>query len=141
MQWIGEKKVKLVEGTAEKTPGGLCIVKVTYEDETVEHFSDVMFDKVVSEERCDLSALRDKRCHPVVEVLLAVLREWGIKTSELGYISALLNNSLDANKNAALNALWAQWGPKLMEPDEVSLLTIDRVLRSHGTNSVPEDKK
>lgn len=133
VSYIGPKAIKLVENTDETTPAGSKIVKITYSDESVEYISEPMYGKVVTEKPCDLSALRDKRCHPVVEVMLAALREYGIKLSELGYISALLNASLDANRDAALNAIWGQYGPKPLAPDEVSLLTIDRVLKTHGT--------
>lgn len=132
VSYIGPKAIKLVENTEEMTPAGSKIVRVTYADESVEFLSEPMYGKVVTDKPCDLDKLREKRCHPVVEVMLAALREYGIKLSELGYISALLNASLDANRDAALNALWAQWGPKPLAPDEVSLLVIDRVLKTHG---------
>lgn len=115
---------------AEKTPGGFTIVQVRYEDGTVEWFSAPMFEKVVSEKPCDASALRDKRIAPIVQAIISILRDWGIKLGELPYMSALLNQSLDFNSKEALIELWSKWMPRPLSPDDVDLVTIDRVLKS-----------
>ena len=135
MSFIGEKKIKETRETADTTPAGEPIIKVVFQDGAIEHYSSVMFKKIVSDKRCSLEELRDKRCKTVVEILLTVLREWGIKLNELGYISALLNTSLDFNRDAALRKLWGQWMPTPIAPDDVDLINIDRVLRhAAGTN-------
>jgi hypothetical protein len=129
-QYIGEKEVKSVVATEEKTPGGVPIMKVTYADDVTEHFSQYMYDAVLTEEPCNAEVLRDRRISPVVALVLTALREWGVKLGELGYLSALLNRSLDFNKDAALNELWSKWMPKPLSTDDVDLIVIDRVLRS-----------
>jgi hypothetical protein len=129
-QFIGGKRIKLIEDTLEKTQGGYEIVKVTFEDNTIEHFSKVMFNKIVSDKACDASELRDKRIQPVVEIILAILRDWGIRTGELPYFSALLNQSLDYNSQQALIKLVSQWMPKPNSLDDVDFITIDRILKS-----------
>lgn len=131
MPFIGEKEVKLSEKTEDTTPGGVPIIKVMYADGNVEMFSELMFEKIVTEEPQDLAKLRDARCQPVVAVILTVMREWGVKLGELGYISALLNNSLEFNKTNALAELFTKWMPRPLSIDDVDLVTIDRILKEH----------
>lgn len=130
MEYIGERAIKNVQKTDEKTDGGVRILRVEYEDGESECFSELMYSVVVSEEPCDLTALREKRIKPVVEALLVILRDWGIKLGELPYMSLVLNSSLDYNGKEALNELWSQWMPKPKSPDDVDLIAIDRVLKS-----------
>ena len=116
--------------TDEQTPGGIPLVKIEYEDGLVEFFSKLMFDQIVSDKSCSLEKLREKRCEPIVLSVQSILREWGIKAGELAYFSALLNNSLEYNRNAAVCKLWGDWMPVPLDPDEVTLTTIDRVLKN-----------
>lgn len=128
--YIGDKKIKETRETKEKTPGGFDILEVEYENGDVEWFSKLLYDRIITEQSCDASTLRDKRIFPMVEVILGILRDWGIKIGELPYLSALLNKSLDYNTSQALNELWSQFIPRPNSPDEVSLIAVDRVLRS-----------
>lgn len=129
-QFIGPRKIKSIRQTDEKTTGDIPLFEVTFEDGVVERFSELMFKKIVSEESCDLNVLRDKRVFAVVEVMLEILRDWGIRLSELPYLSAVLNRSLDTNTKEALSELWSHWMPKPQDPEDVDLITIDRILKS-----------
>lgn len=128
--FIGDKVIKEKIDTEEKTPGGIKIVLVEFEDGTKEMFSELMYDKIVSEEICDATTLRDKRIFPVIESLLFTLREWGVKLNELTYMSVVLNQSLSFNEKEALKELWIKWIPTLNSIDEIDLIAIDRVLKS-----------
>ena len=128
-KYIGEKKIESAKETEEKTLGGFSIIEVQYES-GIEWFSSLMFEKIVSETPCDLSELREKRITPIVNVLLTVLRDWGIKLSELPYMSAVLNQSLDFNQKEALVELWSKWMPRPISSDDIDLITVDRVLHS-----------
>lgn len=129
-QYIGEKEIRLIEDTEEKTSGGYDIKKITYKDNSVEYFSAIMFNKIVSDKPCDLSQLRDKRVAPVVEIILAVLRDWGLKVGELQYFSALLTKSLEYNSDQALIGLVGKYMPKPNSLDDVDYMTVDRILKS-----------
>lgn len=129
-QFIGPKKVKQIDDTEEKTTGGYPIKKVTYEDNTTEFFSELMLHKTLSDKSCDESALRDKRVEPVVEIVLAIFRDWGIKVGELPYFSALLNRSLEYNSNQALISLVAKYMPTPSSLDDVDYTTVDRILKN-----------
>src|SRR3990167_761308 len=109
--YIGTRKIKSVAGDSH--------VIVEYEDGLFDHFSKLMYDKIVSNEPCDATALREKRIYPVVEEVLRVLRDWGMKLNELPYMSAILNESLKQNENAALKELWLKWIPTLSSIDDV----------------------
>ncbi len=129
-KFIGGRKIKQATETIEKTAGGFSLVQVEYEDKTIEWVSSKMLEKVVSDKSCDASELRDKRVTPIVQEILAMLRDWGIKLGELPYMSALLNQSLDFNQREAILELWSKWMPKPSSPDEVDFITVDRVLKS-----------
>ena len=139
-KFIGKKKITSTEETKDKTEGGFTIIRVEYEDESIEYLSSLMFPKVVSDKACDESQLRDKRIYPVVENILGLLKAWGIKTGELQYMSSLLNLSLDNSQKEAMSELWAKWMPRPMSLDDVDLITIDRVLKSSPLK-LPYEKK
>jgi hypothetical protein len=130
MQFIGPKTIKEIKTSEEKTPAGSEIVIVDYEDGTKETLTKMMYDEIVSDKSCDLTELRDKRVRPIVATLLLALREWGLKVSELGYMSALLTQSLEANQDEAQKELWLKWIPTLNSLDDVDMLSIDRILKS-----------
>lgn len=130
--FIGPKKIKTTEMTDEKTISGNDIIMVVYEDGSEEHFSKMMYDRIVTKKSCDLSELRDKRVFPVVEVALALFRDWGLKTGELQYFSALLNKSLDFNSSQAYTLLVSKYMPKPNSMDDVDFITIDRILRNES---------
>ena len=129
-RYIGEKKVSTITASGLKIDSGHLIMIVDYEDGTKETFSSLMMDKIISETACDLTALREKRMQFVVEEILKVLYDWGVKLNELTYMSLLLNQSLDFNHKEAILKLWSAWGPKLQSPEDVDLITIDRVLKA-----------
>ena len=128
--YIGDKEIKEAIETQEMTPGGTVIVEVEYADGSKERFSDMMYQKIKSEESCDATALREKRVIPIVEMVMAVLRDWGIKLGELGYMSAVLNQSLEFNKNEAINQMFGEFMIRPNSLDDVDLLALDRVLKA-----------
>lgn len=141
MSYIGPKIVKEVKTLEEKTPGGSEIVEVEYEDGTKEALTKMMYEEVVSETACDLTDLRDKRVRPIVASVLLAFREWGLKIGETAYMSALLNQSLEANKAEAEKELWLKWIPTLTSLDDVNLLAIDRVLKAKPLIPSPYSKE
>lgn len=136
-KYIGEKQVVDCVKTEENTPGGFPIWEVTYE-ENKEWFSETMLKNIVSDEPCDLNELREKRVQPVVEMCLAVIRDYGLKVSELPHMSIMLNTSLDHNQKEAEIELWSKFMPRPLAVDEIDYLTIDRVLRT--IENEPKDK-
>ena len=128
-KYVGEKQVKQAVMTEEKTPTGIEIVKIEFEDGTAEHFSKLMYEKIVSDEKCDLTKLRDKRMEPVVTIVLGVMRDWGVKIGELPYFASLLNLSLNNNSDQALFKLVSKYMPKPSSLDDIDYVTIDRILR------------
>lgn len=131
-KYIGEKKIKRVTETDEQTSGGFKLVEVEFQHGMIERFSSLLLDKIITDQVCDASKLRDLRIHPVVAIVLQVLRDWGLKMSELPYFSTVLNQSLDYNHKQALNTLWSQWMLKPKDPEEVDLIAIDRVLKTNN---------
>lgn len=129
MSYIGQRKIKEVKETEDKTPGGTPIMEVSYEDGKKESLSKLMCKEIVSDKPCDLSELRDKRVRPIVAHTLAIFREWGLRMSELSYASTLLNASLENSQRQALLELWKPFQPTIQEYDEVDLIAMDKVLK------------
>ena len=123
MQYIGDKEIK-------KYHCDELTCEVEYVEGKTETLSKIMFDEIVSEEKCDLSTLRDKRIRPVVAHVLGVMRMWGIKTSEVSYFSQLLNQSLINNENVASTHLWKSINSTINDVEDVSLVDVDKVLRT-----------
>ena len=128
-KYVGQKKIKKADLTGEKTPSGSEIVSLEFDDGSIELCSELMFSHAVTDKKKDLSELRDLRVKPIVAIVLSVLRDWGIKLSELQYFSVLLQQSLDFNHSEAVKELWSKHMPKPQSPDEISLLVIDKVLK------------
>ena len=126
--FIGPKKIKETKN-GEFTPNGIEVIEVFYEDNTREVLSKLMYDKIISEESCDLTKLREKRVETIVEQVLTILRNWGIKVSELMYFSSLLNLSMQQNEKEALKELWREMIPTIADPDDVDMIAVDLVLK------------
>lgn len=129
-QYIGDKQIISFKKLDETTPGGVPLIEVKYADDTVEVLSKLMFDHTVSDKGTDLTELRMKRVSRVVELTLELCRDWGIKIGETPFFGQLLNASLNDAVDQAELQLWSQWMTKPKERDEVSLTTVDRVLRT-----------
>lgn len=129
-KFIGEKKVKSVVFTDQKTPGGIQLVEVEFENGDKELFSVLMFGEIVTDEATNPSDLRDMRVRPVVSAVLSGLRDWGIKVGETAYFGALLNQSLNYNLDEAVKQLWSGFMPKPLSTDDVTLIAVDQVLKS-----------
>ncbi len=130
-QFIGKKRVMNVRIVEDhKTPSGIDINEIEYEDGSKEYMSALMFRASVTDQKIDDTQLRDRRVQPVVQVVLAILRDWGITVGETQYFSALVNQSLNNNIDAAVKELWSQHMPKPQDLDNVSLITVDKVLRT-----------
>ena len=134
--YIGENKLN-GERVIDKTPGGIDILEVEYENGDKEVFSKLMYDAIKTDEPIDLTKLREKRIYPIVGSVLMILREWGIKLDELNYFSAILNQSLETNEKEALKYLYQKWSPTIKSHDEIDLITIDRILKSKNNESIP----
>lgn len=127
-KYIGDKEIKNY-----KCEENIC--EIDYADGKHETLSKIMFDEIVGE-KCDATTLRDKRVRPVVAHVLGVMRMWGIKTGEVGYFSALLNQSLEHNESEALKHLWKAINSTLNTLDDVSLVDVDKVLKSIPSKEV-----
>ena len=128
-KFIGEKKIASVIQTEDKTSGGFHLMKVSYEDESIEYISSLMFEKVVAEKRCDETELRDKRVLPIVEEIQKLVRDWGLKVGELPYMGQKVNQSLNFNYDEALYSLLSDWMPRPKSLDDVDYNTVDRILK------------
>ena len=140
-QFIGPKKLESAKYTGEKTSGGIEIVKVSYENESIEYLSALMFEETVSKETCSESDLRDKRVAPIVQGCLRLMRDWGLKLGENVYMSTMLNQSLDFNQKEEIYELLSKWMPRPNSLDELDYITVDRILLSKEAKVKPKEEK
>ena len=139
-QFIGPKKLESAHYTGEKTSSGVEIVKVNYEDESIEYLSSLMFEETISKEKCNETDLRDKRIAPIVQGCLKLMRDWGLKSGETPYMSTVLNQSLDFNQKEAIYELLSKWMPRPNSLDELDYITIDRILLSKEAKVKPKEE-
>ena len=121
-KYIGEKQIKKV--TKDNTH-----FLITYMDDTTETISYLLLDKIVSDEPCNVTQLRDKRVEPIVEEVLKVLKNWGLKLNELSPLSNLLNQSIDFNQTQATLELWRPYVGTLKSPEDIDMITLDKILK------------
>ena len=129
-KFVGDRKIKSTTTLEEKTPGGTALIRVDYANGETEVLSKLMFDHVVRKQSIDATALRELRLAKLIEQTLALCREWGIKIGETPYYGQMLNHFLNYNITEAELILWGEWTQKPRERDDVSLIDVDRVLRS-----------
>ena len=129
-QFIGPKSIASANYTGDKTSSGVELVKVNYEDESIEYLSSLMFEETISKEKCTETDLRDKRIAPIVQGCLKIMRDWGLKSGETPYMSTVLNQSLDFNQKEAIYELLSAWMPRPNSLDELDYITVDRILLS-----------
>ena len=140
-QFIGPKKLESAKYTGEKTSSGVEIVKVNYEDESIEYLSSLMFEETISKDKCSEGDLRDKRIAPIVQGCLKIMRDWGMKSGETPYMSSMLNQSLDFNQKEAIYELLSKWMPRPNSLDELDYITVDRILLSKEVKVEPKEEK
>ena len=135
LMYIGEREIENKQ--ISEAPNGVKLVEVEYKDGLRETLTELMYNATVAPESCDATTLRDKRVQPVVQGVLGLMRDWGIRMSELPYFSAVLNTSLAENEKQALLELWRPWIATLNNIDDIDLVAVDRVLRSKKDNETP----
>lgn len=124
VKYVGDKEVLAVEVCEESTPLLGKIVNVKFADGSSQVLTEKMYQNVVSDTPCDLSALRDKRVTPIVKEILVLLRESNLRIDEVDYMCALLVSSINKSSEDASNKLW-----NVKDGGERTFLDIDEVLK------------
>ena len=99
------------------------MVKVLYKDGSSEEMTKLMYDNIVKEEATDLTIERANRVYPIVEEILKVLLKWGVKISEIDYLTTMVITSINQNMGKAEEILWGK------EQRQINLIDADRVLK------------
>lgn len=121
--YLGKPKVKVVFAVKlnedELHPG--AIIKPM---EDTEYPLSAM-DYIVTDEKSDLTTLRESRVTPVVKELLVVLAEADLTLEDASYaLMVKAKMSLDDSVNRASKILWGK------EPYDVTLMDLEKVLKS-----------
>ena len=122
--FIGPREIKGEPVEAEN------LVTVEYKDGTSEILSKLMYDITLSKKACDLTELMEKRIKPIVKETLTIMRNYGMKLSEVSHFLKFITEMLEINEEAAIVELWKPLNKTIQRSDDIDLISIDKVLKS-----------
>ena len=107
-QYIGPDEIKLASPkdyicTDDKI---IKCVEVIYTNDKRELFPEVVFNNIVDDKACDYTELRDRKCSPVIEAILRLFLENGLRISETGYCLSRVNTCMVLNEDRAITKLF-----------------------------------
>lgn len=122
--YIGNKLVKNNVSSDNKLPTGEDLFELEYEDGSKETLTRRMFEHLIKNESTDATTLRDNRVVPVVQEVLKMCLNWGLKIDEIDYMCSLLTTSLNENLKEADARVWGK------SRHELTLIDLDSKLRT-----------
>lgn len=81
---------------------------LVFTDDTQITLPNKMIAVAVTEEKSDLTKLRDARCFPVVAEILSVLHSWDVKIDEIDFIDSRVIISVNESMKRAESVLWGK---------------------------------
>src|SRR3990167_914728 len=106
-KWIGTKQIDSAEPMSDRLDAsGEPLIRVTYIQGGVEYFTKKMLEAIITDKTTDLTDLRMRRMHPIVQELLKVLSVYGFKKAEFEFLFAMTKASLDERLKQASDYLW-----------------------------------
>ena len=123
-KWVGPKQIDTAEPITDRVDAeGKPLIRVTYIQGGIEYFTEKMLTAIISDKTCDLTELRFKRVHQIVQEILKVMSVYGFKPhSEFEFLYATLKGTLDQRLKQASDFLWG------VDDQELSFLDIIQVL-------------
>lgn len=136
-KFIGPDKIGEVELAKRKTYLGKDVVKVKSEDGKLDKEYPVeVLEEIATDEKKDLTELRDLKVNPLVKKILIILLESELPIEDIRYLlQTKLPLSIEDSIDRAYRALWGK------EKWEVTLLDVDNVLKGYGKREEKEDNK
>lgn len=125
-KYIGEKIVDNFTECPEKTPLGANILNVVFTDGTTKIITERAYKNMLSPAATDATALRDLKCKPVCQEILALMAESNLTLGDISYVMQLTAVSIDENASKAVNKLF-----KVEYKDERSLLAMNSILQGN----------
>lgn len=105
-QYIAEKKVLGVEKVEEQTPAKNEMVKVLFEDSSVEIMPKMRFDIIVTNKISDASTVQKTLKEKVSATLYGALHEYGVKYGEADEIINYAADLVNVGYEAARDIIW-----------------------------------
>lgn len=121
-QYIADKKILGVTESEIKTPGGVNMIKVLFEDNTFEVMPRMRFEIVVSDKMSDATTVQNSIKDAVGKSLFLVMHEYGVKTGE---IDGVLDQCTEFVNNGLKKASDILFG---FERADITLNTINHIL-------------
>ena len=117
-----------------KTPSGLEMVKVVFEDGNFEIMPKKRFEMIVTDEVGDLTAIRNKIRTQIGSTMFSLLHEYGIKVGEvdsvLDEIAQLVNNGVTKALNQVLG---------VEDKLDITLININEILLKNAKPTETND--
>lgn len=121
-KYIADKKVFTVSDTDIKTPAKADVVKVQFEDGSIETMPKMRFEMLVTDQISNVSTLQKNIQEKVGANLFAMLHEFGIK---MGEVEGILNSTSDYVNGAYIKARNIKWG---IDHEILPLIDVNNVL-------------
>lgn len=128
----GDKQIIGFEDTGRETQSGIKIVKILLQNNQEIITTEKARDAVVSTKKLKSNdkdggvetQIRNRKVVPLVEEILAVMRDSNLAVSEVDYAVQLVVDSINHNMNNASNKLWS-----VEHSGDRTLLDADAILR------------
>lgn len=121
-QYIADKKIITVAIKEKKTPAGLEIVEVFFEDNTSLVMPKKRFELVVSDEKKDASYVQDMVKNHIGSVLYSTILEYGVNWGEVNMVGDMMVEFVNEGFKKASDVLWGK------EKELISLIEINSIL-------------
>jgi hypothetical protein len=103
--YIADKEIKDKKTSKRKTLLGQSVIDVTFIDGSKKEYNEKIFNKIASEEKSDLTKLREDFCFPIAEDILKILLDYEVPISYMEFLVQSISKSLNTNLDVAEETL------------------------------------
>lgn len=125
-KYYGQKEVEKIGDVKESG-----LVDVTFKDGSVEELPQHNIPEIITDEPLDATALRDKRCFPVVAEILKVLLNANVHIDEIDFIAQRVIMSINESLKKGSEILWGA------SEDEKTMSHVQKVLMNTKVDGTP----
>jgi hypothetical protein len=105
-EFFGTKEYVGVEDTGNKTPSGVAIIKVLFEDGTSQVTTQTVFDLIKASVAVDLTQQRELLIIPLVQKIFSLMTDFNVKNDDVQVLFDRLINTYNTTLNHATNYLF-----------------------------------
>ena len=126
MQYYGDKEIVSI---GDQDKDGIHLI--TFKDGSKTELSKITIANAVTDKPIDATALRDKRCFPIVAEILKVLLNANVHVAEIEFITQRVIMSINESCKVGNEKLWG------CPSEEQTMIQIQRVLMVEKESGIP----